>query len=119
MRALARDLGLGDIAELPAQPCLSSRVETGIAIDAGDLAFVEAAERRLAEAARKDATLRCRVTGRRRARARRRGRTRTIFAAIIAALCANAGRSFAGIRPYTPRLDVRPRRGQRQRRRDP
>ena len=44
VRALARKLGLGDIAELPAQPCLSSRVETGIAIDAQDLAFVETVE---------------------------------------------------------------------------
>ena len=33
VRALARDLGLADLAELPAAPCLSSRVETGIAID--------------------------------------------------------------------------------------
>ena len=33
VRALARHLGLGEVAELPASPCLSSRVETGIAID--------------------------------------------------------------------------------------
>ena len=31
VRALARHLGLGALAELPAAPCLSSRVETGIA----------------------------------------------------------------------------------------
>ena len=31
VRAIARRLGLADLAELPAQPCLSSRVETGIA----------------------------------------------------------------------------------------
>lgn len=60
VRALARHLGLGDIAELPASPCLSSRVETGIAIDPADLALVHAAETLLARrlGAR---TLRCRI----------------------------------------------------------
>ena len=48
VRALARHLGLGDVAELPASPCLSSRVETGIAIDPADLALVHAAETLLA-----------------------------------------------------------------------
>mgnify|MGYP002651610194 CR=1 FL=1 len=33
VRSLARALGLGSVAELPAAPCLSSRVETGIAIE--------------------------------------------------------------------------------------
>ena len=47
VRALARDFDLADISELPAQPCLSSRVETGIAISASDLAFVARMERAL------------------------------------------------------------------------
>src|SRR3954471_25073983 len=34
VRDIAHRHGLDDLAELPAQPCLSSRVETGIAIDA-------------------------------------------------------------------------------------
>ena len=62
VRALAAALGLGDIAELPAQPCLSSRVETGIAIDPADLAFIEATERALTRLAGPQATLRCRIT---------------------------------------------------------
>ena len=33
VRALARELALDDLAQLPASPCLSSRVETGLAID--------------------------------------------------------------------------------------
>lgn len=33
VRALALEMGLRDLSELPASPCLSSRVETGIAID--------------------------------------------------------------------------------------
>lgn len=45
VRALARDLGLGAVAELPAAPCLSSRVETGIAIEPEILGFIHAVER--------------------------------------------------------------------------
>ena len=44
VRHLARDLGLGDLAELPAAPCLSSRVETGIAVEAGTLALIHEVE---------------------------------------------------------------------------
>jgi uncharacterized protein len=44
VRRIARYCALDDIAELPASPCLSSRVETGIRIEAGALAFIDAAE---------------------------------------------------------------------------
>jgi uncharacterized protein len=44
VRAIARHLKLGEIAELPASPCLSSRIETGIAIDPQELALVHAVE---------------------------------------------------------------------------
>jgi pyridinium-3,5-biscarboxylic acid mononucleotide sulfurtransferase len=44
VRALARDLGLGLVAELPAAPCLSSRVETGIRIEPETLAFIHQVE---------------------------------------------------------------------------
>ena len=44
VRAIARLLDLGEIAELPASPCLSSRIETGIAIDPDELALVHAVE---------------------------------------------------------------------------
>jgi uncharacterized protein len=60
VRGLARQLGLDDLAELPAGPCLSSRIETGIAIDADTLRAVYRSERRIAQvlSAR---TVRCRV----------------------------------------------------------
>jgi uncharacterized protein len=45
VRALARELGLGSVAELPAAPCLSSRVETGIPIEPETLGFIHAVER--------------------------------------------------------------------------
>ena len=60
VRAIARHLGLGDIAELPASPCLSSRVETGIAIDPADLAFIHDVEKLLG-ALHGAQTVRCRV----------------------------------------------------------
>jgi len=60
VRAMARALGLGALAELPASPCLSSRVETGVPIDAATLGRVHAVE--LAVRRRVDAAnVRCRV----------------------------------------------------------
>ncbi len=61
IRALAAERGLADLAELPAQPCLASRVETGIAINADDLALIDAVETRLA-AKLGAGDIRCRVT---------------------------------------------------------
>ena len=49
MRSLALDLGLGALSELPAAPCLSSRVETGIAIRPDVLRAIHAVERELAQ----------------------------------------------------------------------
>jgi len=60
VRAMARVLGLGSVAELPAAPCLASRIETGIGIDAATLALVHASER-LVGAAVEARTVRCRV----------------------------------------------------------
>ena len=60
VRAIARQLGLGAIAELPSAPCLSSRIETGIAIDPRVLRLVHAAEK-LVTAALAPRTVRCRV----------------------------------------------------------
>lgn len=60
IRSLARSFGLDGVAELPASPCLSSRIETGIAIDPKVLALVHAAERSLSSTLRAQ-HLRCRV----------------------------------------------------------
>ncbi|HEX4985217.1 MAG TPA: hypothetical protein VFV71_04005 [Burkholderiales bacterium] len=60
VRAIARELGLGDVAELPSAPCLSSRIETGIGIDPAMLERVHAAER-LVGAQLQPRTVRCRV----------------------------------------------------------
>jgi uncharacterized protein len=60
VRALAAELGLGDVADLPSAPCLSSRVETGIAIEAPVLRMIEEAEILLRETLA-PRTVRCRV----------------------------------------------------------
>ena len=60
VRRIARRLGLAEVADLPGSPCLSSRVETGIAIAGDVLGAIDAAERyvRRRLGAR---TVRCRV----------------------------------------------------------
>lgn len=60
VRAIARALQLDDLAELPAAPCLSSRVETGIQIDPGALRSINDAENLLRRALQPQ-TVRCRV----------------------------------------------------------
>lgn len=60
VRAIARALALDDLAELPAAPCLSSRMETGIAIDPRLLRAIDSAEKQVARLTGA-ATVRCRV----------------------------------------------------------
>ncbi len=62
VRGIARTLGLDDLAELPAAPCLSSRIETGIAIEANTLGAVYRSERLVARVL-SPRTVRCRVRG--------------------------------------------------------
>ncbi|MEM7211483.1 MAG: adenine nucleotide alpha hydrolase [Pseudomonadota bacterium] len=49
IRAIADGFGLDDIAELPAQPCLASRVETGLPILADQLTLIDRIERQVAD----------------------------------------------------------------------
>ena len=60
IRLAARLLGLGPVADLPAAPCLSSRVETGIRIEATDLAMIDRVETYLRNRLSPE-TVRCRV----------------------------------------------------------
>jgi uncharacterized protein len=60
VRRLAGGLGLDDLADLPAAPCLSSRLQTGIQVTAEALTFVHAVER-LLQAELAPATVRCRL----------------------------------------------------------
>jgi uncharacterized protein len=106
IKALARELGLADLTVLPAQPCLASRIETGIAVTAEHLAFVELVEAQLTALLGEQAIFRCRVT--------HAGAVVELDAALLEArpvlagqtgalamvACAEAGRRFAGVRPY-------------------
>jgi uncharacterized protein len=101
--AVARSFGLDDLAELPAQPCLASRIETGIRVERDDLALVERIEAELAGRLPLASAIRCRVT--------HAGivvecaplpepEEQSEIAARIASLVQAAGRAFAGIRSY-------------------
>ena len=97
---IAAALGLTDLERLPAQPCLSSRVETGIAIAADDLAFIDAVESQLAHALGPALSLRCRITS--------AGVVIEVSDAAVTeparalgeAACRIGNRAFAGVRPY-------------------
>ena len=61
IRAIAREIGLGDLAWIPASPCLSSRVETGIRVEAPMLRRIESAEAAVRPFVPANAAVRCRV----------------------------------------------------------
>ncbi len=103
VRALARALGLGAVAELPSSPCLASRVRTGIRIEAEALGRIDRIETALRDHLG-NVALRCRQD--------EAGLTIEIEAAALErlslaereALAALAGRLGAGadvpLRPY-------------------
>lgn len=100
---LAEHHGLTDLAELPAQPCLASRVETGIVIDPKDLAFIELMEGRAASLAPVSADIRCRTTAAGiilEVGAAFPQSQREALADDAARLCAAYGRTFVGVRDY-------------------
>lgn len=61
IRAIAKGLGLDDLSELPAAPCLSSRVETRLAIDPADLMLIDLVEESI-RATLGAVDVRCRLT---------------------------------------------------------
>jgi uncharacterized protein len=101
--AIAERLGLRDLAALPAQPCLASRVETGIAIDPLDMAFIAALEERLAPLVAAGQPLRVRI---RTAGVAVEAGTPTSpdgmerIAALAESACEAEGRRFLGVSPY-------------------
>lgn len=101
--ALAQAHGLDDLAALPAQPCLASRIETGIGVDEGSLRFIEQAELGLAQLLPGRGALRCRITAAGvvlECESVPAGVTRQALDEWAQTLCAQAGRHFAGVRPY-------------------
>jgi uncharacterized protein len=122
VRGIAAHLGLDDIADLPAQPCLASRVETGIAIDARDLAFIATVEDAVAGLVGAG-DIRCRITSEGVRLELRPDALDCLPAAgerldrLLGELCAGQGRRYAGRRAYRrgsafllERLDAAPTR---------
>lgn len=105
VRRIATHLRLHDIAGLPSQPCLASRVETGIVIDARDLAFIARAEDAVT-ALLGPGDIRCRLTagGIRLevdpALLEAHQETGERVDALMAGLCAEQERFYAGRRVY-------------------
>jgi uncharacterized protein len=60
IRAMALELGLGELANLPSSPCLSSRIETGIPIQVSTLALIHRVESLINESLKASA-VRCRI----------------------------------------------------------
>ena len=63
IRAIALELGLGELAKLPSSPCLSSRIETGIPIQVSMLELVHRVEN-LIHHSLKASVIRCRIRAR-------------------------------------------------------
>ena len=101
--ALARVLRLDDLAALPAQPCLASRIETGISVDEGALHFIENAETVLAALLPQAGATRCRITADGvyvECETLPVGAHRDAVERQIGALCEQERRRFAGMRSY-------------------
>lgn len=100
IRVLARTMGREDVAELPAQPCLASRVETGLRVEPADLALIDRVETALRARLGAGAVIRLRLTP--------AGAVLELgdmdappdALAKVAGLCAAAGKPFLGHRPY-------------------
>jgi uncharacterized protein len=101
--ALAKMFDLDDLSALPAQPCLASRIETGIVVDVTALRFIENAEIVLLDLLPESGAIRCRITAAGvyvECETLPLGAEREQVEARIVALCAGASRTFAGLRPY-------------------
>ncbi len=59
---LAESFGLTGLQSLPAQPCLASRIETGIKVTADDLVFIDATETLVRDILPEVSDIRCRIT---------------------------------------------------------
>lgn len=101
IRAIAAGFGLADIADLPAQPCLASRVETGLPILADQLALIDRIEREVADRIG-PGDIRARMTheGVRLEVPEADLNSANALVDSIAAQVAAAGHRFAGIAPY-------------------
>lgn len=100
---LAAGFGLADLAALPAQPCLASRIETGIRVEAAALGFIETMEAEIAALLPTAEAIRCRITADGvfvECDPLPAGAAHVRLTERAQALAAAAGRRFGGLRPY-------------------
>ncbi len=93
---LAKQLGLTDLEELPAEPCLASRIETGIGVNPDDLAFIEYVEKLIREESDPSAVVRCRITHSGVVIETNNGPP----SAAVVGYCRDVGRTYVGHRLY-------------------
>lgn len=101
--AIAKHYGLTQLHVLPAQPCLASRVETGIKINADDLGFINKMEEKTRKILPALKNIRCRITHQGTFLELDTLPDELIFKRLsnnLTAMCAQEGRIFSGVRSY-------------------
>ena len=100
---IAKFYGLKQLHALPPQPCLASRVETGIKITADDMGFIDEVEEKVRQVLPKLKNVRCRIS--------HQGisveldnlpeeKTFAHLSECLSRYCANQGRIFSGMKLY-------------------
>lgn len=101
--AIAKSYGLSQLHALPAQPCLASRVETGIKINADDLGFINRVEEKTRKVLPNLKNIRCRITHQGTYLEVDKLPEDSIFKSLsnkLTTMCAQEGRIFSGVRHY-------------------
>ena len=101
--AIAKHYGLTQLHVLPAQPCLASRVETGIKINPDDLGFINKIEEKTRQLLPDLKNIRCRITHQGTFLELDKLPESTLFQSLsnkLSSMCELEGRIFSGIRTY-------------------
>jgi uncharacterized protein len=101
--AIAQHFALQQLQVLPAQPCLASRVETGIKINADDLGFINKMEEKTRTILPNLKNVRCRITHLGTFLEIDNLPENSIFQRLssnLSGMCQQEGRIFSGIRTY-------------------
>ncbi|MBU3002369.1 hypothetical protein [Paraglaciecola arctica] len=101
--SIAEHFGLAELHALPAQPCLASRVETGIKINADDLGFINKIEEKTRLLIPLQKNIRCRITHQGTfVEIDKLPETRLFddLSNVLSHMCEQDGRIFSGIRTY-------------------
>lgn len=101
--AMASFYQLEQLQSLPAQPCLASRVETGIKINADDMAFIDYVEEKVRQVLPKLKNVRCRISHQGISVELDNLPEAKLFAHLsdrLTRYCAKQGRVFSGMKLY-------------------